>query len=270
MATLAIYNSKGGVGKTTFAINLAWEAAASGHRTLLWEIDGQGDSSWLMLEQGCAVKVNAASFMHGFVDPLKQVCRTKIDGLDILSGDSDNRRTDNFFREFAREHQLQRLFVKLKTRYDLIILDCPPGFGEASQKIILNADLVVVPVIPSPLAMRGVEKITKFATQYRGPRPPLLPVFSMADRRRSLHKASLAENPDWPVVPMSSEIERQTKRRQPLGHYAPNCAASQTFRTLWNGIERKLRTMSLIRTVIQTPAVPLPVAQPQMHAMALH
>jgi chromosome partitioning protein len=248
MATVAIYNSKGGVGKTTFAVNLAWEAAAAGHRVLLWEIDGQRDSSFLLLDDATVPNVSSATFMHGTVDPLKQVRATKIAGLDILSGDTDVRRTDNFFLEFAREQRLQRLFVKMKETYDLILLDCPPGFGDACQKIILHADLVIVPVIPAPLALRGMEKIDRFSKLHRGPRTPLLPVFSMVDRRRSLHKSSLAEHPSWPVVPMSSQIERQTRRRQPLGLYAPKCEARQTFHRLWDGIEHKLQKMMLIRT----------------------
>ncbi len=253
MATVAIYNSKGGVGKTTFAVNLAWEAAAGGHRVLLWEIDGQRDSSFLLIDDACAPTVSSASFMHGIVDPLKQVRPTKIAGLDILSGDPDVRRTDNFFLEFAREQRLLRLFVRMKESYDLIFLDCPPGFGDACQKIILHADLVIVPVIPAPLALRGMDKIDRFSKLHRGPRSPLLPVFSMVDRRRSLHKSSLAEHPSWPVVHMSSQIERQTRRRQPLGLYAPKCEARQTFHRLWSGIEHKLQKMKLVRTVDSAP-----------------
>jgi cellulose biosynthesis protein BcsQ len=70
----------------------------------------------------------------------------------------------------------------------------------------------------------------------------LLPVFNMVDRRRKLHREYLAQHPDWPVIPMSSDVEKMTDRNMPLGTFAPRCAAQHAFSQLWRGIEKRLTT----------------------------
>jgi len=247
MAVIAIYNSKGGVGKTTLAVNLAWEAVRAGRRTLLWEIDSQGDIGWMLGKDRKPKKVNNASFMHGISDPLKHISPSKIPELCILSGDVDMRRTDNFFSAFARKQQLSHLFADLESQYDVVILDCPPGFSEAIRKILLFVHLVVVPIVPSPLAIRGMNRVRNYMVRFRGYHPPMLPVYSMVDYRRKLHKQALAEHPDWPTIGMSSRIENMSVRKMPVGAFAPESQLAQTFMALWSGIARKLEATIVLR-----------------------
>jgi len=247
LAIIAIFNSKGGVGKTTLAVNLAWESATAGNRTLLWDLDGQGDSTAILIDDSNQPRLDAAGVMHGTTDINAHIRSSKIAGLDVLVPDSEMRRTDNLFVHLAQQQRLGRLFLTLKERYDRIIIDCPPGFGDTARKLLIAADLVIVPVIPAPLAMRGLERIRDFMTQKRGQHAPILPVFSMVDRRRSLHKAGIAEHPDWPIVPMSSAVEQMTSRQLPVGVIFPNAPSTKVFAELWLGLDRKLHKMRLVR-----------------------
>lgn len=249
MATIAIYNSKGGVGKTTLAVNLAWEATQTGCRTLLWEVDAQGDSSWLLIAQQKPSQLNAAALMHGTTKVQQQIQPTKFRGLDILSADIDSRRVENFFVAFSKQNRLARLFAELKVEYDLIVFDCPPSFSETIRKILVAVDLVIVPVIPTPLAFLGLTRVRDFMTRKRGSHPPILPVFSLVDLRRKIHKQAVAAHADWPLIRMSAKIEEMTSKMLPIGAFAPNCSNRQSMSTLWIGIEKKLKGMKVLRIV---------------------
>lgn len=249
MATIAVFNSKGGVGKTTLALNIAAESARAGHRTLIWEIDSHGDSSWLFDNQLPNGTTPAASLLHGTAKPIDLVRPTKIQGLSILSADSDSRRTENFLIHFARERRLEGLLEELEAHFDVIIFDNPPGFNESNRKLLMTVNLVIVPVIPSPLAMRGLLRVRDFVLRHRGNHAPILPVFSMTDKRRNLHKQALAEHADWPSISMSSDIEKMAVMKLPVSSYAPNSPSALAFSKLWQGVERKLREKHVLRAV---------------------
>lgn len=252
MAAIAVFNPKGGVGKTTLSVNLAWEAARAGNRTLLWDLDGQGDSTAILVESRQPPRMDAARLMHGIADIHAHILPSKISGLEVLVPEEDMRRTDNWFVHMAQQQRLGRLLAEMKERYDRIIIDCPPGLGDTARRLLLVADLIIVPVIPAPLAVRGLERVRDYVTHKRGRHAPILPVFSMVDRRRVLHKAALVDHPDWPVVPMSSAAEQMSCNKLPVGVTMPDSAAALVFRKLWNGIDSKLCQMRVARKV---PAV---------------
>lgn len=249
MASVAIFNSKGGVGKTTLAVNLAWAAAQGGHRVLLWEMDEGGDSSWLLSQEASAPRPDMDQVMNGLRTLDEFVHPSKFPGIAYIAGDVSLRRTNNFFVRIRRERRVSRIMDELDRRFDLIVMDCAPGFSEANRQILMLADLVIVPTIPSILSMRGMQRVRQFLTRHRDrAHPPILPVFSMVDRRRNAHKAALQQHPHWPVIPMASEIEQMAARRAPLGAFAPSGAGAALFGRLWEGVEGKLRKMQVIRS----------------------
>ncbi len=239
MATIAIYSLKGGVGKTTLAVNLAWCAAQSGRRTLLWDLDAQAAASFL-LATGAARADQAQAVFARDVEPSRLIVPSTIERLDLLPADASLRALDRFFFGLGKKKRLARLAERLGKDYDRVLLDCPPGLTETSDQVLRAADLVLVPVIPSPLSRRAFEEIVTHLEIEHGRRVPLLPVHAMVDRRRSLHRAAIAAEPEWPVIPMASAIEAMADRRLPVGAFAPGTPAARAFATLWTGIERRL------------------------------
>ena len=240
MATIAVYSLKGGVGKTTLAVNLAWGAATmSSRQTLLWDLDPQAASTFLV-SHGKSKKDAAQAVFAKDVAPDRLITSTAIDRLDLLAADTSLRGLDQLFFSLGKRRRLSKLIETLEKTYDRIILDCPPGLTETSEQAMRAADLILVPVIPSPLSRRALDDVVAYLDREHGGHAPILPVFSMVDRRRLLHKAALDADPKWPVIPMASAVEQMTVRRQPVGEFAAKSPAGEAFAALWTGVERKL------------------------------
>lgn len=235
MATIAIYSLKGGVGKTTLAVNLAWCAATlSSRRTLLWDLDPQAASTFLLTDR--KTKNAAQAVFTKDVDPAKLVRKTGIERLDLIGADASLRGLDLLFHELDKKKLLTKLLASVGKSYDRMLLDCPPGLTETSDQVMRAADLIVVPVIPSPLSERAFAEVV----EQLGTKADVLPVHAMVDRRRRLHAEALEKHPDWPVIPMASVIEAMTVRRAPVGSFAARSPAGQAFAHLWQAVERRL------------------------------
>lgn len=237
---IAVYSLKGGVGKTTLAVNLGWAAATlSARRTLLWDLDGQAASTWILGHDIHGREAGAA--IRREIDPRRLLRPTAIKQLDLLPADASLRMLDLDFRAIDKKRRLARIVKDLASDYDRIIIDCPPGLTDTSDQIMRASDLVVVPVIPSALSRRALDTITAHVQRKKGPKVTLAPVFSMVDRRRALHSDALSQHPDWPVIPMTSAFEAMTERRAPLGTFAPRGSVGvQAVSELWRRIETAL------------------------------
>jgi cellulose biosynthesis protein BcsQ len=237
MRCIALFSVKGGVGKTALAVNMAHAAATlSGRRTLLWDLDAQGAASWLLkVEPRAGAKARkglAEADLSDLVQP------TAFPNLDVLAADRSLRRLEADLATEG-EKRLKKALKSLENRYDRIILDCPPGLTELADQLFRAADLIVVPLIPSPLSTRALAQLTEhLATEMKSP-PPVMPVFSMADRRKGLHRKALAAHPEWPVIPYAAVVEAMTATRQPLLAGRSNPAAT-AIAGLWADVERRL------------------------------
>ncbi|QFT75948.1 ParA family protein [Erythrobacter sp. THAF29] len=240
MATIAIYSVKGGVGKTTFAVNLAWCAATISRReTLLWDLDASNGSGFL-LGVDPKKKRSAESVFAADRAPKKLIQETGFPNLDLLPADETIRTLGRQLGRIGKKKRLARLTQALSKDYDRIVFDCPPVLNEVSAQVMRAADLVIVPLPPSPLSTRAFEQVAEEVRGSGKSHPPILPVLSMMDMRRNLHKEAREANPKWPVVPLASAIEQCAVTREPVGAFAPRSPGTRAFAQLWTAIERKL------------------------------
>ncbi|TCD02082.1 ParA family protein [Erythrobacteraceae bacterium CFH 75059] len=239
MATIAVYSVKGGVGKTTLAANLAWSAATvSSRRTLLWDLDPSGGAGFLLGIDRAGDK--ALRIFDDEEKAARAVVPTSYARLSLLPSDESLRELDQRLTRIGKRKRLLKLARALSAEHERIILDCPPVLGEVGAQILRAADVVVVPLPPSPLSLRALDTVTDTVRDGDGRTPVIVPVLSMLDARRSLHRATRDEHPDWPVIPFASVLEQCAVRRQPVGAFARHAPAAQAVNRVWVGVERAL------------------------------
>jgi cellulose biosynthesis protein BcsQ len=242
----AVTNIKGGVGKTTTAVNLAYLSASGGRATLLWDLDSQGGATYALRGEGHE-PVSVKKLLAGKVELPEVILASGYPRLDLLPADFSYR---NFAVHLAeRRHPTERLLKMsrpLREVYDALFLDCPSGISLLSENVLRAADVVIVPVLPTPLSLRMLTQLCDFLTAEGWSDLALLPFFSMVDRRRALHRELIATaRTQFPMilateVPYRSEIERMSVRRAPLPACAPRSEAALIYGALWSEIRQRL------------------------------
>jgi cellulose biosynthesis protein BcsQ len=242
--TLALWTIKGGVGKTSAAVNLAHAAASDGLRTLLWDLDPQGAAGFFLRippigGSGLASITKKKRSLAVLIRP------TEFDNLSMLPADFAYRHLDLALD--ATGKPTKRFAAKLASladRTDLVILDCPPSVSLVSEAVITTADAILVPVIPSTLSMRTLHQVRAFVAETND-RAVVLPFLSMVDRRKKMHTelalACLAD-PAFltTAIPSASVVEKMGLTRAPVAATLPSQPAARAFTALWREIRERV------------------------------
>ncbi len=246
MKVVASYNIKGGVGKTTAAVNLAHLCARDGHRTLLWDLDPQGAASFLFRIRP-RVKGGGKALVRRRTTVGDAIKGTDFDGLDLLPADFSYRNMDlHLDGEKRPTRRLRQLLGEVAGEYDIVFLDCPPGISLASESVMHAADVLLVPLLPATLSLRTFDQLAEFVAEIDGRRPTVLAFFSMVDRRKRLHREVVADTDGRrarvaeAVIPALSAVEQMAELRMPVTASAPRARGAKSYEALWAELQAVL------------------------------
>jgi cellulose biosynthesis protein BcsQ len=247
MKIIGSYNIKGGVGKTATAVNLAYEAASQGKRTLIWDLDPQGAATYYFRVKP-KVKGGGKALVRGKRELDSLVKGTDFEYLDLLPADFSYRNMDLVLEDNKKPtKQLFRLLRPLSEEYDYVFLDCPPSISLVSENIFRASDVLLVPLIPTTLSARTMDQLMDFLKGHSAlSELNVLPFFSMVDRRKRLHQDLVEQLPErYPgmlatSIPYAAEVEKMGVHRMPLAAYAPSNPATAAYAALWREVNGAL------------------------------
>lgn len=244
MAVIAVFSIKGGVGKTTLATELAWRWARDGrHDTLLWDLDPQGGAGFL-LGIDPPQRQRAAAIFQREGRPREAIVDSGYQGLSLLPADPSLRQLPLHLARLG-PRRLPQVASLLRGTWPRIVLDCPAGLTAVTEQALAAADAIIVPLPPSPLSLRALGQLREELLRLHHRHAPILPVLSMYNRSRPIHRAlRTGDAGAWPVIPMSTHVEQVAVRRAPLSSFAQDSQADRAFDRLWRGIEAKVAARS--------------------------
>ena len=153
-------NQKGGVGKTTSAINIATIVAQQGFRVLLVDLDSQGNATSGLGVDKTGLEFTAYQLLVDNVEPAKIPIKTEIPNLFLVPANTDLAAADLELVSFSeREFVLNKKLVQLKEAYDFIIIDCPPSLGLVSINALTASDYIIIPLQCEYYALEGIGQL---------------------------------------------------------------------------------------------------------------
>ncbi len=225
MRSIAVASGKGGVGKTSVAVNLSAGAAAAGDRVLLVDLDHGAHATTWLLGGRCELGIAEAMLDGDLLGEHRWIVngRSRLElapsspGLQTIEGQLAN--------TFAREMILRDVVRAHRKRFDLVVYDCPPGVGFLTQSAIYASDAVLVPVLPGFMAIDGLVDIRKLVNQMRTRGRARVDiagaVLFAADDREALTEATRASVRKLGSAPLfKSEVRVSTAGKQLTGRQA--------------------------------------------------
>ncbi|MBF0146090.1 MAG: AAA family ATPase [Magnetococcales bacterium] len=242
MKIYSIYNIKGGVGKTTSTVNLAYASASQGISTLIWDLDPQGATSYYLCHK-TGIPGGVKNLMEQNIPLYEMIKSTGYPNLDLFPADASYRYFDQYFAETKKpDGCLKKMIKSFRNRYQRLFLDCPPGLSLLSDNILRVTDILLIPLIPTPLSLRSYNRLVKHLLKHDQWKLKVVPFFNMVNKNNSIHRivtTNVCEK--LPIfakqtIPHSNIIEAMGIKRSPLAIYAPDSMEYKAIVSLWQEV----------------------------------
>ncbi|MEC9347595.1 MAG: AAA family ATPase [Pseudomonadota bacterium] len=253
---LAVVNQKGGVGKTTTAINLGTALAAVGRKVLIVDLDAQGNASTGLGCDRARRHVTSYHVMVGAADAREGIVHTEIPRLDLMPASAELSGSELELVELDQpQRRLRAALETIVGRYDFVLIDCPPSLNLVTVNAMVAADAVLVPLQCEFFALEGLSQLLSTIERVRRTLNPTLDVqgivLTMFDRRNKLSeqvaedvRSHLGAKVYETIIPRNVRISEAPSHGRPALLYDHRCAGSQAYIQLAGEMLRRERQRS--------------------------
>lgn len=249
--TIAICNQKGGVGKTTTAVNVGAYLSLSGKRTLIVDLDPQGNATTACGIDRKTLERDLYDVLIDNVPSTEAIKKTRIERFDIIPSSIDLAGAEPALSKLdGGDRVLQRVCEPLRSQYDFILLDCPPSLGLLTVNALVCADSTIIPVQCEYLALEGLSALMKSVTLIKQKLNPSLRVggivLTMTDFRANLAKEVAEEVKKFfkdlvfeTAIPRNIRLAESPSFGNPICMYDPDSTGALAYQLLTNELIAK-------------------------------